>query len=429
MHHSSDDRVAQLSEELERVRGELLKLQHTRPHTTSSGLLRSGRLLTAAPALLLGTWLLSAQAPADQDDLEQRVSALEARLLKGPGTTTRIQAPFEVVGPGGNVILQVSQAFPTVSNGVGIFWQGKDGGVTVSRSGHDIAGMGTSETGNGGLLFIGDQYGVPRAEVRSDGVNVLNPAGQVVASMYALDEAPNLGRFALLNGKKMIASLEGDDEGGLLDIGNDLGKSVAQVGAEDGNGYIATLDPKRNPEVELGVTDKGEAAVTVRDKGKVRAALALSAGAGHLSVSNAKDIVVANVTGTGTGDGGAVIVGNGSGKGIASLTPDADGSGLIQVFQPGGPPVVVLAQDKAGGLLQIKSGSGTSVANLKTGPGGAGYLQITDPTGTPAVEAGFDEGSGIVRAGPYYRCSQVAQAVPLIGVARLPDCIRGRDKP
>jgi len=412
MKHSIPDPVAHLTEELERARREL----------------RSIKLMTAIPLLLLGAWVLSAGAPASQDDLEQRVSELEARLLKGPGTTTRIQAPFEVVGAGGNVILQVSQAFPTVSNGVGIFWQGKDGGVTVSRSGHDIAGMGTSEDGEGGLLFIGDQYGVPRAEVRGpDGVSVLNGSGKVVASMVALDEAPNDGRIAVLQGDEVLASLQGSDDGGQLDIINVDGKSVAQLGVDDGNGYIATLDPKGRAEVELGVSDKGEPRLAVSHKGKVRAALGLSTGAGHLSVSSRKDLIVANVTGTGPGDGGAVTVGNGSGKGVANLSAGADGSGLVQVFQPGAGSVAVMTQDKTGGLLQIKNGNGTPVANMKAGPEGGGYWQLSDPSGNPMVEGGSAEGRGIVRAGPYYRCSQVAQAVPLIGVARLPDCIRGRD--
>jgi hypothetical protein len=176
----------------------------------------------------------------------------------------------------------------------------------------------------------------------------------------------------------------------------------------------------------MGV-EEGEPRLTVSQKGKVRASLGVSTGAGHLSVSNAKDRVVANVTGTGPGDGGSVTVGNGSGKGVANVTAAADGSGLVQVFQPGGGSVAVLAQDKAGGLLQIKNGSGTPVANLKAASGGGGYWQLTDPAGNPVVEGGFDGGSGVVRAGPYYRCSPTAQAVPLVGAARLPDCIRGRD--
>jgi hypothetical protein len=246
--------------------------------------------------------------------------------------------------------------------------------------------------------------------------------------MYAVDDAQSAGRFAIMRGKKMIASLEGGPEGGTLDISNETGESVAQLGVDDGNGYVATLDPKGYAEVEMGVTDKGEPSLQVSQKGKARAALTLSAGAGHLSVSNSKDVVVANVTATGPADGGSVIVANGSGKGVANLTAGADGSGLVQVFQPGAGSVAVLTQDKSGGLLQIKNGNGTPVANLKASTQGGGFWQLTDAGGNPVVEGGSAEGRGIVRAGPFYRCSATAQAVPLLGVARLPDCIMGRDK-
>ena len=105
--------------------------------------------------------------------------------------------------------------------------------------------MGTSENGDGGVLYIGDQYGVPRAEVRaSDGVNVLDGAGQVVASMYAVDEAPFSGRFAIMRGKKMIASLEGGPEGGTLDISNEKGKSVAQLGSKAATAMSRPWIPK-----------------------------------------------------------------------------------------------------------------------------------------------------------------------------------------
>jgi hypothetical protein len=412
MNRSSHDRVAHLTEELERVRRDL----------------RSAKLMTAVPLLLLGTWVLSAGAPASQDDLEQRVSELEARLLKGPGSTTRIQAPFEVIGAGGNVILQVTQGPPTIGNGVGIFTRGQDAGVLVSRGGHDIAGLGTAEDGNGGLLFIADRFGAPRSEVSAAYVSVLDGGGKVVAAMVAKDDASQDGRFVVLRGEEMLAALEGDDDGGLLTISNDEGKGVVALGVDDGNGSVATLDPKGRPEVEMGISDKGEPRLAVSQKGKVRASLGLSIAAGHLSISNAKDLVVANVTGTGPGDGGAVTVGNGSGKGVANLTAGADGSGLVQVFQPGAGSVAVLTQDKLGGLLQIKNGSGTPVASLKASSEGGGYWQLTDPGGNPMVEGGSAGGRGIVRAGPFYRCSATAQAVPLIGVARLPDCIIGRDK-
>lgn len=412
MNPSSHDRVAHLTQELECVRRGL----------------RSARLMAAGPLLLLGVWVLSAGAPANQDDLEQRVSDLEARLLKGPGSTTRIRAPFEVVDGGGNVILQVMQGIPTTSNGVGIFTSGQTGGVIVSHGGHDIAGLGTADGGDGGMLYIADKYGVPRSEVRAtDGVNVLDGGGKIVASMYAVDEA--IGRFAIVRGDKIIGSLEGGEDGGTLDISNEKGKSVAQLGIDEGNGYIATLDPRGYAEVELGVSEKGEPGLSVSQKGKTRATLGLSTGAGHLALINTKDLIVANVTANGAANGGAVVVGNGSGKGVANMTAGADGAGLVQVFQPGAGSVVVLTQDKAGGLLQIKNGSGTPVSSLKaSNSDGDGYWQLNDAAGNPMVEAGTDGGGrGTVRAGPYFTCSP-AMGTAIVGVAMLADCIRGRDK-
>jgi hypothetical protein len=376
--------------------------------------------------LLLGTWLLSAQAPAGQDDLEQRVSDLEARLTSGPGTTTRIRAPFEVVGPSGNVVLQVSQS-PTANDGVAIFQQGSVVGVTINRGGKDIVGLGTADD-KGGLLFIADQNGAPRAEIRpEDGVRVLDGGGQVVAAMLAMDGSD--GRVAVMRGDKLLATLDGSDEGGLLDIADEKGKSRAQLGIEDGNGYVATLDPKGYAEVELGISDAGEGQLAVMHKGKLRAALGMSSGAGHLSVSNAKDKIVANVTGAGTKDGGAVIVGNGSGQGVASMTSGADNRGLVEVFHPGGKSLVVLTEDANGGLLQIKNKSGTPVAHLMTDVYLGGYLQLTDPAGNPVVDAGATKsGTGLVRAGPVYTCVPPV-GTAMVGVAMLPDCIKGIPKP
>jgi hypothetical protein len=427
MNPSSDDRIADLTKELARVEREIAQLRQANPAVCRSGPRRWSRLQTAVPGLLLGAWVLSAGAPPSQDDLEQRVSDLEARLMKGPGTTTRIQAPFEIVGGGGNVILQVTQAMPTLSNGVGIFTQGKIGGVIVTHDGQDIAGLGTADGGKGGLLYIADENGVSRAEVDRDGVDVKNGGGETVVGMYTTGDEAYAGRVAILNGQKIIATLEGSEDGGVLDISNGKGKTRAQLGVDDDNGYISTFY-KGKTEVEMGTSDKGEPQLSVSDNGKLRAALRVSAGAGHLSLANAKDLVVANVTATGSGDGGAVIVGNGSGKGVASLESGADGRGMVQIFQPGAGSVAVLTQDTKGGQLQIKNDAGIPVANFKSSEEGDGFWQLTNTAGVPTVEAGTDEENrGLVRVGPYHTCTP-AMGTALVGVAMLPDCIRGRNK-
>ena len=61
MNPDSHDRVAHLTEELERVGRELAQLQQATRQSGPRGLLRWGRLMTTVPLLLVGTWVLSAQ--------------------------------------------------------------------------------------------------------------------------------------------------------------------------------------------------------------------------------------------------------------------------------------------------------------------------------------------------------------------------------
>jgi hypothetical protein len=139
-------------------------------------------------------------------------------------------------------------------------------------------------------------------------------------------------------------------------------------------------------------------------------------------------LMTAAVAQIGVDDGNGYIATLDPNRRYAEVEMGADGSGLVQVFQPGVGSVVVLTQDKAGGLLQIKNGSGTPVASFKAGDSdGGGYWQLTDAGGNPMVEGGSDEGRGIVRAGPFYTCTP-AMGTAVVGVASLPDCIKGRNK-
>ena len=72
-----------------------------------------------SPALIAGTWLLSAQTPAPDAQvaaLEKRVADLEA-LISKEGTVTRIKGPFMVMGPDGRPILEVTNTNTTRGTG------------------------------------------------------------------------------------------------------------------------------------------------------------------------------------------------------------------------------------------------------------------------------------------------------------------------
>ena len=75
--------------------------------STRPSSLPSPWLLT--PALIAGTWLLSAQSPpsgAQLAALEARVAELEARISKA-GNITQVKAPFIVIGQDGQAVLEV----------------------------------------------------------------------------------------------------------------------------------------------------------------------------------------------------------------------------------------------------------------------------------------------------------------------------------
>lgn len=428
MNHPSNDTVAHLTEELERVRRELARLREGGPKSPTPGFPRRGRVWTAIPLLMLGALLLSAQAPATQDDLEKRVSALEARLLEGPGTTTRIRTPFEVVDPTGNVILQVTHGEHT-AGGVAIWQQSTGGGgITIRRGGQEVAGLGANGQGVS-EFYLADANGIPRVEVLSRGAVLLrNQGGESVAGMLATDRGR--GRLVIGRGEENIfASLEEDDDGGALKIQDTSGELVLGLGVDDaGAGRVSILQGDREV-AALGLSREvaGGELVLSNEEGYELATLGPSAGhggAGTLAVANTDGTIVANVSG-GVQGGGAVIVGNSGGQGVAQLSSGAEGRGLVQVFQPGGHSVVVLTQDEVGGLLQIKNGAGTPVASFKAEAKGGGYWQLTDPAGNNVVDAGFDGMAGLVRAGPHFLCAP-AVGTALVGVALLPDCIKGK---
>ena len=69
MNPSGPDRIAHLTEELERVRRELAQLQQAWPQRRRAWSAPRAQAHDGGSLLLLGTWALSAGAPARQDDL------------------------------------------------------------------------------------------------------------------------------------------------------------------------------------------------------------------------------------------------------------------------------------------------------------------------------------------------------------------------
>lgn len=355
---------------------------------------RSGRVWLTVPMLVLGAWALPTQAPAgSQADLEQRVAELEARLLKGPGGSTRIKGPLEVVDAGGSVILRVAQTRSGTA-AVEIIHSGpKHASLVVNGNGQQLAGIGAM--GQKAMVFVADDKG-PRVVLSGEGeVVVLDEAENEVAAMMATEDGGIIavGTSADSGGS---AALKVDEHGGVVSIKATDGSEVAalEVDGESGLGELRIGDDSADV-ATLGSTKEG---------------------AGKLVLWNEAGKVVMNATGGLNGAGG-VLIGNAQGLTIWELFVDKAGAGLLRLFAGGGPPAAILGRDSNGGLLQIYNSSGMNVSNLQTGQGSTGYLQLTDAKGATVVEAGGGPGYGIVRAGPRFDCT------PRMG--KVPQCLVG----
>jgi hypothetical protein len=255
------------------------------------------------------------------------------------------------------------------------------------------------------------------------------PATRVVAPFEVVDKA---GRtiFRVMEGAPVGADVvitggSAGDKAGLYLVAAGAPRPVAGIGkTSDGAALIVVRDKSGQASASL-TTAKGTPSVEVANAaGSMVASMTSLGNAGLMYVRNASGSPVASVNG-GADGGGAVIVANTTGLGVAQMSSGAEGLGLVQIFKAGSRSVAVLTQDGRGGLLQIKNASGTPVASFKTEAKGGGYWQLTDPAGDNVADAGFDGTAGLVRVGPSFVC-EPARGTAIVGVAPLPDCIRGR---
>jgi hypothetical protein len=318
--------------------------------------------------ILVAVWSLSAQAPAPSEDIEKRLSALEGLIRKGPGNSTQVSGPFEVIGAAGSPILMVTDQ--------------RTG--SARRFGRIHIGRGTADN------FY---------------VKVLKPTGQIAAQM--LETKDGVGSFDVYDAENHLhADLYGKNGLNVYGPGEKPIITLAPDPAGGNTGALTIMSPA----------------------GKVLATMkgAQDGSAGAVSVMNAAGKPVAGLIGGSSGNG-AVAVANSGGVTLAEMSVSNDGRGLVQIFGGAQQPLAVLTQAKenTGGLLQISSSAGVPVASFTVGQAGGGYWQLTTASGDPTVEAGtLPSGRGTVRVGPKYKCFPVQAATPVMSVGFL-DCIVG----
>jgi hypothetical protein len=407
MTSSPEQTLSELTRRLQEVEAELIRTRAERvPPACRHRKARSAWV--GALLIVVATWVLAAQAPATlPPDIEPRLRALESLVRRGAGNVTQMIAPFEVLSADGTPIVRVAGLpDPRVPVSIGTIPQ--QGGIISIAAGGVAQAVMSATLGRGEFAAL-DAKQVTRASLLGTGsMVVFDPTGEQLAGVTQGDAGG--GRIGIWRGKEKM-----------IDITTDA--------ASGGSGVVSINAPSGQSVARLSTLDKAGELVLSNEGGSRVAFLGAKNGAGALSVMNSAGKAVAGLLGNAAG-GGAVAVATSNGATVAEMTVSDDGRGLFQVHaRGGGRPLAVMTQatDQVGGLVQISNAS-TSVANLTVGSRGAGYLQLADPSGGPTVEAGtLPNGNGQVRAGPYYKCSPVQAATPVIAIG-IPDCILGGQK-
>lgn len=243
------------------------------------------------------------------DELVARVAALE----KG---RHRVTAPFEVVTPGGELILGVGQ----FSGGQGLSVMGPNGAEAV------ISAV-------GGTIGLSLEVGDRKAYLSAEQLGLADGSQKLVA------KAGNL----------TIA--DGDDE---------LSAEAKGLGLQDGDSNFANLTAEK-----LDVNKSGEAGTTLdsdgvrllksgasiaelyRREGAEKAALRI--------IQEGQNMAAVGINEFGNG---ALYVGDGS-RTLAAVQGIADGTGVVDVIGPNGASVAGLAVGENGlGLIAVRDSSG-----------------------------------------------------------------------
>lgn len=249
------------------------------------------------------------------DELATRVAALE----KG---THRVTAPFEVVSPGGATILGVGQ----FAGGQGISVMGPDGDEAIINSVN-------------GKISLSMEVGDKKAQLSAEDLTLTSGSRKLVAEA---------GHFEMK---------DGEDE---------FSAEATSVNLSDGNSNFGSLSAKKL-DMNLSGDDsttvdadglrvlKGEASIAelYRREGTDKAALRI--------IKNGQNMAAIGIN---EFEKGALFVGDGA-RTLAAVQGIGDGSGVVDVFGPGGTSAAGLAVGENGrGLIAVRDESGKAIAAM-----------------------------------------------------------------
>jgi hypothetical protein len=398
----SNDRLPDVVRELEELRTELAKVRDQRTQYTTG---QRGRIgLLAASLIAVSSWAWSAPT-----DIENRLSILESLIRKGPGGTTQVTAPFDVMGPDGKAILGVGSGASTA--GAVAIWSSPDkAGRVVIRSdkGITLAELGTSKEGYG-VVTTADEEGVTRAQLYGSGkVAVLNKDKKMLAGIGAgndLGEVSVVGRVAVLDNNGAIRATLNNS--GQVIVSDELRKPVARMEASGKgrgrmmiSGDVIAVDEKENKAATLELTNEGRGRVLVWNKGNAVASMEVddkNGNAGALMAMNPEGKVVAKIGSDATN--GVLFAADAKG----TIRTQLKGSGEAVVFDEDKNPVAtMMAVDKSRGRVSAVGEvitvdkKGEKVAGLAVTNEGRGQVAVWNKKEKAAVLEVDDQDSGVV---------------------------------
>lgn len=264
------------------------------------------------------------------DELSAKIDALTTRVTTLEAGKHRVTAPFEVVGPGGQLILGVGQ----FAGGQGISIMGSNGAEAVISAVGDTIGL-TMEVGNKKTHLSAEKLemtdGSQKLVASANSLTMADGGDEFNAAAKGLDLTNGDSNFAILTPEKLDVNISGETGTTLDPNGVKLMKgdsSIAEIYKREGKEYAAVRVMKDGQNMAaIGINEFDKGALYVGDGSRTLAAVqGIGDGTGVVDVIGPDGTSAAGLA-VGENGRGLIAVRDGSGKAIAALGPSSDSSG------------------------------------------------------------------------------------------------------
>lgn len=276
---------------------------------------------------------------------------------------------------------------------------------------------GAANTGGAANIYNGQGKRVTRldSDDEGNGRQIIHQSNELPVITFTGKFAPSA--IAVSNERRQtVASLGNNNLGGVLNINNAGGETMADYTVGDAGGAMRILNSQMMTVLSAGVDassagsinvmnnrgiavttlnadPEGAGVVAINDQaGKPRCRATAGGAGGGLQLINSQTQPVA-VLGVSSG-GGSLTITNNAGSRVGILGSDADGVGRLDIATASGTNVITAsAVADTGGVFTILNSQGHMAAQLLPSDGG-GTLNLHDPGGNPLLIAGYSKNTG-----------------------------------